>query len=298
MIRLSRRLVKSFLPKRPLHSHKGSFGRVLIVAGSARMAGAAVLCARGALQSGAGLVCLALPQSRQCVAAAAVPESLTVGLPEKNGVIAREATAQLTAFIEEFKPSVVLIGPGLSGASFIVPFLTHLRVPAVIDADALNALSHHKNWAARLPKNVPFIFTPHPAEMKRLMGGTISPLRAERAAQAMALSQKSGVVSVLKGFESIITDGHTVYVNPTGGPMLAKAGTGDVLGGMIAGLWAQLGTATAFDVGTALQAAATGVYLHGLCGELAAQQVTERCVLASEVAAQLPRAMKKVLQTK
>ncbi len=298
MVRLTRRLVKSFLPKRPLRSHKGSFGRVLIVAGSARMAGAGVLSARGALQSGAGLVCLALPQSRQCVAAAAVPESLTVGLPEKNGVIAREAMAQLTKLIEEFHPSVVLIGPGLSKASFIVPFITHVRVPAVIDADALNALSRYKNWAERLPKNVPFIFTPHPAEMKRLIGGVISPLRTQRTAQAIALSQKSGVVSVLKGFESIITDGHTAYVNPTGGPMLAKAGTGDVLGGLIAGLWAQLGTATVFDAATALKAAAAGVYLHGLCGELAAQKVTERCVLASDVAAQLPNAMKKILQTK
>ena len=128
-MRLTRQLIKSFLPVRPKKAHKGTFGRVLIVAGSANMSGAAVLAARAALQSGAGLGCAALPKSRQCVAAAAVPESLTLGLPENNGVISARAVAVLEKFISTFEPSVLLIGPGLGNAAFIIPFLKKINCP-------------------------------------------------------------------------------------------------------------------------------------------------------------------------
>lgn len=294
-MRLTRRQVKSFLPARPKRAHKGTFGRVLIVAGSANMAGAGVLGARGALQAGAGLVCLALPRSRQCVAAAAAPESLTLGLPEKAGLISKSATAVLQKFISDFKPSVILIGPGLAKAPFIIAFLKKNTLPVVIDADALNALAAVPAWEKILDKKFPLICTPHPGELQRLTKARPSTVDAVRAKQAVALSKRTGGITVLKGFHSIITDGKTVYVNPTGGPALAKAGSGDVLGGIITGLWAQLGTAKGFTNYTALQAAAAGVYLHGLCGELAAAQLTPRAVLAGDIAAQLPYAWKKLL---
>ena len=295
-MRLTKALIKSFLPKRPRAAHKGTFGRVLIVAGSANMSGAGVLCARGVLQTGAGLVCLALPKSRQCVAAAAVPESLTLGLPETNGVISVRAVSVLIKFIHEFKPAVVLIGPGLSNAPFIIAFLKKLTVPVVLDADALNALARHKNWASLLPKNIPAILTPHPGEMERLLNTKVGQNENARATCACQLSQLTCGVSVLKGFHTAITDGKTVYINPTGGPALSKAGSGDTLGGFIAGLWAQLGLAAGFNKKSALKAAAAGVYLHGLCGDLAAKKLTDRCVLASDVAGQLPRAMKRILR--
>lgn len=292
-MRLTRRLVCSFLPNRPKQAHKGSFGRVLVVAGSDSMSGAGVLCARAVLQTGAGLVCLALPQSRQCVAAAALPEALTLGLPEQKGVIARRAVGVLEKFIASFSPSVLVLGPGLSDAPFIVPFLRRNTLPSVLDADALNALTHAKALP-HIKGRFPVICTPHPGEMQRLLGRRVGQTEAARTACARQLCQLTDGVSVLKGFHTVITDGQTVYINPTGGPALAKAGSGDTLAGMIAGLWAQH-QAAGGQAESALQAAAAGVYLHGLCGDLAAEKLTDRCVLASDVAAQLPRAMRRVL---
>ena len=295
---LTRTLVKSFLPRRPKRAHKGIFGRVLIVAGSANMTGAGVLSARAVLQSGAGLVCLALPKSCQVVAAAAVPESLTLGLPEKNGVISERAVSVTEKFIKEFQPSVLLIGPGLAKSPFIIPFLKRNKLPAVIDADALNALAREKNFEQILHK-FRVICTPHPGEMERLLKYKINSDQTVRVQAAQQLSKHTQGVSVLKGFETVITDGKITYINPTGSTALAKAGSGDVLAGIIAGLWAQLGVAEGYyDAATALKAAAAGVYLHGLCGDLAARQLSDRAVLASDVAAQLPGAWKRVLRAR
>lgn len=294
-MRLTRLLIQSFLPQRPKQAHKGSFGRLLIIAGSDKMSGAAVLCARAALQTGAGMTCLALPKSRQCVAAAALPETLTLGLPEKEGCISLRALPVLTRYIQTFKPSLIVLGPGLAKAPFILPFLKKNKLPALLDADALNALACSKQGPALIYKRFPVICTPHPGEMARLLQKPLAAAEKIRTVYAKTLSGLTGGVSVLKGFHSVITDGKTVYINPTGGPALSKAGTGDTLTGMIAGLWAQLGTADGFNNESALKAAAAGVYLHGLCGDLAAQKLTDRCVLACDVAAQLPRAMKKVL---
>ncbi len=294
-MRSTRALIKSFLPARPKQANKGMFGRVLIVAGSEKMAGAAVLCAKAVLRTGAGLAVLALPRSRQCMAAAALPEMLTLPLPEKNGMISVRAVSVLEKFIQDFHPSVLLLGPGLSIAPFIIPFLKRNTLPAVLDADALNALASQADFGTVLGRRFPLICTPHPGEMKRLLKKSIPTDEGGRIRCAKSLSEQTGGVTLLKGFHTVITDGKTVYVNPTGGPALAKAGSGDTLGGMIAGLWAQLGTAEKFDNKTALQAAVCGAYLHGLCGDLAAQKLTERCVLASDVAAEIPRAFKRIL---
>ncbi len=297
-MRLTRALVKTFLPPRPPASHKGSFGRVLVVAGSEKMGGAAVLCCRSALKSGAGWVALALPKSLRCLAAAALPEMLTCPLPQENGLLSARAVPVLQRFIAQFHPSVVLVGPGLGSSPFILPFLKENPLPAVLDADALNALARQPHWPQVLGKGVPLICTPHPGEMQRLLKKPVSEDEKIRQSYALQLSQKTGGVSVLKGHHTVITDGKTVYINPTGGPALAKAGSGDVLAGFVAGLWAQLGTAGKFDRQSALRAAACGVYLHGLCGDLAAKKLTDRCVLAGEVADQLPGAFKKVLSAR
>ncbi len=293
-MRLTRKQVLSFLPKRPLRSHKGTFGRVLVIAGSEKMAGAGVLCTRAILQTGAGLAALALPKSRQSTAAAALPEMLTLPLAEKDGVLSVRAVKQVQQFIKNFKPSLILIGPGLAQAPFILPFLEKNTLPAVVDADALNALARSRMGIQKICGRFPLICTPHPGEMQRLLGQKISADDSKRPLYAKELSARTGGVSVLKGYHTVVTDGEKVYVNTTGGPALAKAGSGDTLAGFIAGLWAQLGTAAGFNNASALKAAACGVYLHGLCGDLAAAQLTPRCVLASDVAAQLPRAFKRL----
>lgn len=297
-MRLSGALVKSFLPKRPQDANKGSFGRVLVIAGSEKMAGAGVLCCRAALRTGCGLVTLALPKSRQCTAAAALPEMLTLPLAEAGGVIAARAVGAVRKFIKEYKPSLLLIGPGLSDSAFIIPFLRQNTLPAVIDADALNALSREKDFGRILGKRFPVVCTPHPGEMQRLIKKPVAADEKTRILQARELSRITGGVSVLKGFHTVVTDGRTVYVNPTGGPALAKAGSGDVLAGFIAGLWAQIGAAEGFDGKSALKAAACGVYLHGLCGDAAAKRLTDRCVLASDTVDELPAAFKRVLRAK
>lgn len=287
--------IKSLLPARPKDAHKGVFGRVLIIAGSECMSGAAVLSACAALKIGAGVVALALPKSSQCIAAAALPEMITLPLAERKGTVSKTALSKLQRFIKEFNPSVILIGPGLAKSGLIVPFLKKCTVPCVIDADALNALAREKTFPSL---NMPHICTPHPAEMARLLGKPVSKNPKTRLQYAKALCQKTGGVSLLKGFETVLTDGKKAYLNPTGGPALAKAGSGDVLAGFIAGLWAQLGCAEGFNHKTALQAAACGVYLHGLCGDLASKKWTDRCVLASEVIAALPHAFREVLHTR
>lgn len=297
-MRLSRAKVKSFLPLRPKNAHKGTFGRVLIVAGSANMSGAAVLCARAALMSGAGMVALALPSSRQCVAAAALPEMITFALPEKNGVLSLTAAAKLKAVAEEYKPNVLLMGPGLGKTACVTAFLKKNKIPCVLDADALNQLAADKKWHTWLKGRFPLILTPHPGEMKRLLLKPISSDSQIRREYAQELAQLSGGVALLKGSNSVISNGEKFYINPTGGPALSKAGTGDVLAGLMAGLWAQIGIAEGFDGKSAFKAAACGAYLHGLCADIAAEKLTDRCVLASDVIAALATAFKQILQEK
>lgn len=289
---LSRALIKSFLPARAKRSHKGVFGRVLVIAGSEKMSGAAVLCARATLRVGAGITALALPKSCQCIAAAALPEMLTVPLPERKGFLSKTALLKLEDFIATFSPSLILLGPGFADHAFLLQFLHQCSLPCVIDAEALNALAKEKDFSYL---KMPSICTPHPAEMRRLIQKPISEEKKQRILYAKELSQKTGGVCLLKGFETVITDGKKTYINTTGGPALAKGGSGDVLAGMIAGLWAQIGTAEGFNNASALKAAACGVYLHGLCGDLAAKKLTDRCVLAGDLLNNLPDAFRQVL---
>ena len=171
-------------------------------------------------------------------------------------------------------------------------------MPAVLDADALNALARVQSFEKIIAGKFPLICTPHPGEMARLLKSHIGADKKSREQAAQNLSLRTRGISVLKGFETIISDGKISYINPTGGPMLAKAGSGDILGGLIAGLWAQLGTAEKFDSQSALKAAAAGTYLHGLCAEIAAKKLSDRAVLASDVAAELPQAYKRVLRSR
>lgn len=270
------------LAKRPADSNKGDFGSVLVVAGSVGMSGAAVLTATAALRSGAGLVRLAVPVSILPIVAAANPCYITVGLPEDDeGRLAAEARARIIELSD--LADVIAIGPGLSrstGLSTLVEgLLQSLGKPIVLDADGLNAIT---DSTASLKSSSPRILTPHPGEMARLTKCTVPEVQANRQDAARRFAAEHEAIVVLKGHGTIVTDGTRTYVNSTGNPGMAKGGTGDVLTGMIAAF-----------VGQGLrefEAAQLGVYLHGLAGDLAREDLGEVSLIASDLLDYLPRA--------
>lgn len=291
--KITAEFLRPLLPPRKKDSHKGDYGKVLIAAGSKGMTGAAVLAARAALKAGAGLVTVACPDSEQPVIAAGVPEAMTLPLPSKGGGFSLSAAAALAAFQKTKKYDVLLIGPGLSVKGevpgFVAAALAGLKIPAVVDADALNALAQLCDLEF-LGTDVPRIFTPHAGEASRLLRGAAAP----GPGTVRKLAALTGGVCLLKGPGTLVGDGRTCFRNTTGGPALAKGGSGDILAGLIAGLWAQAGVKKGFSPATALESAALGVYLHGLCGDLAADKLTQRCVLAGELLKFLPAAFREI----
>ena len=288
--------LRPFLAPRLKNTHKGDYGRALIIAGSRGMTGAAILAARAALKAGAGLVTVACPDSEQPVIACAVPEAMTLPLSSKDGAASLKSACTVLAFQKNKKYDVCLIGPGLSlkgeTPDFIRAVLKNIGAPAVVDADALNALS--RGGASEALKPGPArIFTPHAGEAARFFT-TAAPKKTELLRN---LHARLGGVCLLKGPGTIITDGRKILRNTTGGPALAKGGSGDVLAGLITGHWAQAGRRNGFTTATALQSAALGVYLHGLCGDLAAESLTSRCVLAGELVKFLPAAFRQIRNT-
>lgn len=285
-------------PLRPAQAHKGSFGRVLVVAGSRTMCGAGFLCAKSALLAGAGLVFWALPKSMQPAFAAALPEVITLPLAEtENGELAAEAFDELQAFCNDKKPSLAVIGPGMGSSPLLGRVLTELDLPQIVDADALNFLAAENGttW----PQSKPVIYTPHPGEMARLLKTTAAQDELSRQEQVQELALQTGGICVLKGAGTLVCfsgeDTFCIWQNTTGGPALAKAGSGDVLSGLIGGLWAQLGSVNGFDAQSALAAALCGVYTHGLAGDLAAKTLTDYSVLAQDTAAHIAPAIQEIL---
>lgn len=285
---LSQVLVNNWLPVRAQAAHKGNFGRVLVVAGSRRMCGAGFLCAKSALAAGAGLVYWALPASMQPAFAAALPEVITLPLPETpTGELAEAAWELFPEICQQYNPSLLVVGPGMGSSPLLPVLLQNAALPLLVDADALNALACEPGWQTTWPPERPCIFTPHPGEMARMLAQPIAVDESARQVQAETLARQTGGVCVLKGAGTLIAAWQqqtlSLFKNTTGSPALAKGGTGDVLSGVIAGLWAQLGCAEGFSIRTALQAAACGVYLHGLAGEIAARQKSDYGVLATDV---------------
>jgi ADP-dependent NAD(P)H-hydrate dehydratase / NAD(P)H-hydrate epimerase len=279
---------KTALPQRPLNTNKGSFGKVLVVAGSTNYIGAAYLACTGALRTGAGLVTLAIPASLQPILAAKLTEVTYLPLPESQpGVITKEASNLISKQYDQY--SVLLIGCGLGQsqpAQDLINSLTFNKEPApVVDADALNILAKMPEWWQRLPFNV--IMTPHPGEMSRLSKLSTEGIQANRIGTARKFASEWGKVVVLKGAFTVIAspDGYC-RVSPFANPGLASAGTGDVLAGAIAGLEAQ-GLAP-FD------AACLGVYLHGEAGEMVRNQLGDTGMIASDLLPVLPTAIKQL----
>jgi len=271
------------LPPRPQDANKGMFGRVLMVAGSHGMSGAAVLCASAALRGGAGLVRLAVPEGILTIVAAANPCYTTAPLPQdEHGRLSAAALPELLELVRG--NNVAALGPGLGQSAelgdIIASILEKTATPLVLDADALNVLVNRLD-ALRKHRG-PIILTPHPGEFARLLGSDITTVQANRQELAVDFARKHGVVVVLKGNGTVVTDGRRVYVNTTGNPGMATGGTGDVLGGLIAALLGQKLEPFA--------AAQLGVYLHGRAGDLARERVGEASLIASDLLDYLPRA--------
>lgn len=277
------------LPPRPADGHKGTFGRVLVVAGSIGMTGAAIFACRGALRVGAGLVVLAIPASLDPILEVAVPEVITVPVPDTGGRLGPAAVGALRD--ELARADVLAIGPGLSRSGetvkAVVSILREFRGPCVVDADALYALSKEPDLLS--PMGARGLLTPHPGELAFLTGESAGDLAHDRVDATRAFVESRGVTTILKGRPTVVgLRGGDVYLNPTGNTGLATGGSGDVLTGILAGLIA--GGASIAD------AALVGPYLHGMAAESFASDRSERSLLPSDVIDLLPRVLWEVEQ--
>lgn len=274
------------LPKRPSDSHKGNFGRVLVLGGSIGLTGASAMASESALRSGAGLVTLGIPKSLNPIMEVKLTEVMTLPLPEtEEQTFSKKSYDNIMKIVNNF--DVVVIGPGMSRnpetSSLIRELCKSINKPKVIDADGLNAISDDKSILKYIDNNT--IFTPHPGEMARLIGGTISDVQSDRINVAQKFAINNNVILVLKGVPTVIAEpSGEVYLNITGNPGLASGGTGDVLTGIIAGFIAQ---------GLALKSAAIlGVYIHGFAGDLAKKELGEAGMVAGDVIRYIPKAIK------
>jgi ADP-dependent NAD(P)H-hydrate dehydratase len=275
-------------PPREDDSHKGTYGRVLVVAGSRGMAGAAALTGLGALRGGAGLVYLAAPLGVANTVSAVEPSYLVHPLPEDaDGMTVADLREEPLASLLEGKDSLA-VGPGLgqsrSASKLVQRLYEKFPGPAVFDADALNALAKAPKALAKA--GGPRILTPHPGEFARLLESDTASVQADREGLAAKFAWEHGIVLLLKGHRTLITDGRRIAVNETGNSGMATGGTGDVLTGLIAALLGQ--KMAPFD------AAQFAAHLHGLAGDLAAQSLSKPGLIASDVAWHLTQAWRRM----
>src|SRR4029453_10812405 len=276
---LTKPAMRELISPRTADTHKGDYGRVLVVAGSPGKTGAANLAAQGALRSGAGLVTVATPLSCQAIVGAMGPEYMTEALPETDEGLDADAVERVL----ELARDVVAIGPGLGQApatrDFVIRLVDRATMPLVIDADGLNAFSAEPDrLAGREGRDV--IITPHGGEMARLVGMSANEVQSSRLEIAQNFALAHHVYVVLKGHRTLIATPHgKIFINPTGNPGMATGGAGDVLTGMIAAWLAQLLDAEA--------ACKLAVYLHGMAGDLAEADEGEVAMTSADVAGHL-----------
>ncbi len=280
---------KNILPKRPQESNKATFGKILNIAGSKFYQGAAYLSSVSALKVGAGYLTLACPD---CILNNIVSKSSDITfLPLRSFKDESIASDNAKMILETaLNYNAISLGCGLSTNSSTVEFVDkflqgfNLDIPLVIDADGLNAIS--QIGTKRLPQNT--IITPHPKELSRLLDVEPEEINDNREYFAQFASEKYKAIVVLKGNKTVIADyNKNVFINQTGNSALAKAGTGDVLTGIITGLLAQK-----IDL---LNAAVLATFIHGLCGELASKEMTEYGVLASDLINYIPKSLLKII---
>jgi NAD(P)H-hydrate epimerase len=295
---IDRNMVRGVLPPRPRDSHKGAYGHVFVVAGSAGKSGAAIMTGRAALRSGAGLVTLLLPSGLQPEITARVPELMSESLPEtKAGTLDESALDPVLGYLKQ--ADAVVIGPGLTthpSTRQLVRGIVRLSpVPVLLDADGINAFAP-KPERLRNEGGQAIAITPHPGEMARLLGCSIAEVQLRRLDMAAGCAREHRLFAILKGFQTIVAtpDGRTL-INSTGNPGMATGGSGDILAGMagrfVAGWNRKYHNADMRALGDALAAA---VYLHGRAGDIAAIEMGEEPLTATDLIGTLPAAFKSV----
>jgi NAD(P)H-hydrate epimerase len=283
---IEKQALMPYFKRRQRDSHKGTYGHLLILAGSLGKTGAAVMAGKAALRAGAGLVTVGTAQSCLPIIARSMMELMTEPLPEtKEKTIAKEAVSKAVKLLPT--KDALLIGPGISThpstADFVLSLLSKVKCPVVIDADALNVLAGHLDVLKSLAGRA--VLTPHPGEFARLLGLSVKNVLDNRLELLPQFAEKYRVYLVLKGYRTLIANPRgKVYINPTGNPGMASGGSGDVLSGMIASLIIQ-----EKDV---LGATLAAVYLHGLSGDIGADRLGERSLVAGDLIRYLPQALK------
>jgi NAD(P)H-hydrate epimerase len=279
------RIIPYFLPRKS-DTHKGNYGHLFILSGSLGKTGAAVMAGKAALKMGAGLVTIGTPQSCLPIVARAMAELMTEPLPETpKKTLSADAIDRSLELLQD--KDALLLGPGLSThpstAEFVKALLTRVKVPAVLDADALNILADEPELLKALKKTA--IVTPHPGEFARLLSLSTKDVVEKKLDLAPRFAEEYGVFLVLKGYRTLICtpDGKT-YINPTGNPGMATAGTGDVLSGMIASMIIQ--------EKDPLLATLAAVFVHGLSGDIGTQRIGEKALTAGKLITYLPAAIK------
>jgi len=281
----------TLLLRRSLDAHKGDFGHIFVLAGSGRFSGAAVLCAEATMRAGAGLVTLGIPEGlNKAIIKIKPKEAMTYPLPQT-----KDKTLSLFAYkkIKDFARlvDVVVIGPGLtqnvSTQGLVRKIIVNMDKPMVIDADGLNALAGHLNLLGNTPASIrTTILTPHPKELAGLLGIAVKKVQLKRKEIAKKFARDYLVTMVLKGHNTVVADYKgNLYINRTGNPGMATAGSGDVLTGIIGAFLGQ--GLNAFD------AAKYAAYLHGLAGDLAAKEKTQLAMIASDIIDKIPEAIKR-----
>jgi len=288
---VTKEMVKTLLPLRPIYSHKGSFGKVLILAGSVGMTGAAFLTSEAALRSGAGIVVLGIPQSLNSIMEVKLTEVMTLPLAEtENQSLKEDAEETILKLIKKF--SVLGIGPGISRQletqRLVRKIIEKSTIPLVVDADAIYALS--EDPAILKKTKAPLVITPHPGEMAKLTNKDINYILDNQLNISREVAQEYGIIVVLKGARTIIANQEgEIYINIGDNSGMATGGSGDVLTGIISSLIAQRANN--------LSAAIAGVYIHSLAGNLARNIKGERGMIAGDILSQVPQAFLNIEDT-
>lgn len=281
--------------KRKKNSYKNNFGHVLVVASSYNMPGAGVLCSNAAIRSGAGLVTFAFPESiYPAVIQNIKPEIMLLPLKEKNKKLTEAAKTQVINFIDKRKITSVVIGCGCGQSLFlknlIKSIIKNFEIYVVIDADGINSFSNQQqNSTVKefINSKAKIIITPHPKEFERISGMKYDNTSAGRKKIAETFAKNNDIICVLKGHKTVVSDGEKVYINNTGNPGMATAGSGDVLSGIIASVICN-------ENKDLLLKTATAVYIHGLAGDFAAKNKTQVSMTASDIIENLPKAFRSI----
>ena len=277
---LSHKEVLSILPDRKADSHKGDYGKILLLCGSRGFTGAAALAAMGALRSGAGLVYVGVPESIYAIEAVKLTEAIVFPLPDEDGKLSVKAIPEIRKYLQTMDAVLIGCGLGISTGTMAVfnAVLNEFKGPVVVDADAITMLASHPECLKE--RKYPTILTPHEGEFRRL---DIA-MEEEKLTGAMLAARELQCIILRKGHETVITDGNDYYINHTGNPGMAVGGSGDVLAGILVSF---LGQGIMH-----LKAAACAAWIHGAAGDRCAKKMGQYGMLPSDMAAELPYLLK------